>query len=133
MLPTCPSCGRPLTKANTWHQCEKVDIADVFKGKSPELLPLFRKLETKMKRWKGLQYSATRKAIIFVHNTSFCIMRPMKAALDIKFYLDYRFEDFPVYKIEPWGKRLGHHIRLHDAGDLDELVFSLLKESYEKG
>lgn len=133
MLSTCPNCGRPLTKANSWHLCEKRSVEDLFQKKPPELLALCKQLLSKMKRWKGLQYSATKNCIVCVHKTSFCIIRPMKAALDIKFYLGYEHHEFPVYKAEAWGKKWGHYIRLHDEEDLDEIVVSLLKESFENG
>jgi hypothetical protein len=55
----------------------------------------------------------------------------MKAALDLKFYLDENAADFPVYKTEQWGRRHAHFIRLFDESDLDASVWALLRRAYE--
>jgi hypothetical protein len=81
-------------------------------------------------KWKNVKASATQNCIVYVAQTTFLIIRPMKSALDIKFYLSEQTEEFPVYKTEVWGKRIGHFIRLFDESDIDDAVWSLLKRSY---
>ena len=100
--------------------------------KDPIVYQLFKKVDKKIPKWKTVQGSATQNCIVYVAESTFLIVRPMKSALELKFYLLERLEDFPVYKTEVWGKRIAHFVRLFDEGDLDATVWSLLKYSYDQ-
>lgn len=128
----CPKCDRTIIRENAVHQCIRKSPDDLFLRKDPVIHLLFRKLHKKLSTWKSVEGSATKNCIVYVAKTSFLIIRPMKSALDIKFYLSEATEDFPVYKTEPWGKRFAHHIRLFEESDLDDAVWSFLKRSYQE-
>jgi hypothetical protein len=100
--------------------------------KEPIVFTLFKQVHQSIIKWKNVKASATQNCIVYVAQTTFLIIRPMKSALDIKFYLSEQTEEFPVYKTEVWGKRIGHFIRLFDESDIDDAVWSLLKRSTGK-
>lgn len=127
---TCPKCDRTLSRPNAWHQCMRKPLKDVFVRKEPHVYQLFLGLQKKISKWKNVKASATENCVVYVAESSFLIVRPMKAALELKFFLYENLEEFPVYKTEPWGKRIVHYIRLFDQGDLDEVVWKLLRLAY---
>jgi len=83
---TCPKCERDLKNPNQWHNCVKVSIDSLFEGKSEELVLVFDKLLSEIIDWENIAVSATQNCIVFVHNQTFLIIRPMKKQLDLKFY-----------------------------------------------
>ena len=127
---TCPACNRTLSRPNAWHQCVQKPLEAVFDRKEPHVYTLFMQVHATLTTWKLVNASATQNCIVYVAQSTFLIIRPMKTALDLKFYLGETIDAFPVYKTEVWGKRVGHFIRLFDDGDLDNAVWSLLKQSY---
>ena len=127
---TCPKCTRTISRPNAWHQCVNRPLESVFKNKQPIVYSLFKQLNQQIKKWKGVKASATQNCIVYVAETTFLIIRPMKSALDLKLYLSQPVEEFPVYKVDAWGGRFVHGIRLFDNGDLDDAVLKLLKQSY---
>jgi hypothetical protein len=107
-------------------------VEALFERKEPFLYPLFQKLQKEIKRWKGVEWSATENCVVYIAQTTFLIIKPMKSCLELKFSLAQARDAFPVYKAEAWGKRVWHRVRLYEADDLDEAVWSLLKQSYKE-
>src|SRR5687767_4827514 len=116
---TCPKCTRTLSRPNAWHQCMQKPLESLFVKKEAIVYTLFTQTHQKVKTWKTVQASATQNCVVYVAQSTFLIIRPMKSALDIKFYLTQPSEEFPVYKVDAWGSRYVHHIRLFDETDLD--------------
>ena len=93
---------------------------------------LFKLVHQSIKKWKGVKASATQNCIVYVAETTFLVARPMKSALDLKFYLTQPTDEFPVYKVDAWAGRFVHGIRLFEISDVDEVVLKLLKQSYKE-
>jgi hypothetical protein len=129
----CPQCGRTLTREKIGHQCIRKAPEDLFAGKPDTLYALFEKLHAGLLAWPGVQGSATKNCMVYVHQTTFLVVKPMKSALDLKFYLAGAEPDFPVYKTEQWGARSAYYIRLFEEVDLDKAVWSFLRRAYEAG
>lgn len=129
---TCPKRTRTISRPNAWHQCVNRPLEAVFKNKQPIVSVLFKLVNQPMKKRKGVQASATQNCIVYVAETTFLIVRPMKSALDLKFYLSQPTEEFPVYKVEAWGGRFVHGIRLFEESDVDSAVLKLLKQSHSE-
>ena len=108
----CPKCDRPLTKANSWHYCQKIAIDDLFKGKSHELAVVFDKLLAEVTSWQGVSASATKSCVVFITTKTFLVVKVMKHELDLKFTLPEETDEFPIYKRQAYGKKLEHYIRL---------------------
>lgn len=128
----CPKCDRTLTRPNAWHQCIRKPVEALFVRKDPVVYQLYRQIQKSVSRWKNVKWSATENCIVYISQTTFLIIKPMRSCLELKFSLSEAVEVFPVYKAQQWGKRVWHLIRLYEEGDVDEAVVKLLKRAYEE-
>jgi hypothetical protein len=127
----CPNCERKLKNANQWHCCEKIEIDSLFEGKNPQLLDIFDRLFLDLEQWADVSISATKNCIVFVRNQTFLVVRPMKKALDFKFYLPDFSEEFPVCKCVEYNGKYETHVRLSELDELTTAVYDLIKTSYK--
>ena len=128
---TCPKCERELKNPNQWHNCVKVSIDSLFEGKADELVFVFDKLLSEIIDWKGVAVSATQNCIVFVHNQTFLIIRPMKKELDLKFYSTTQQEEEPIIKSVSYSGKFENHIRVSKLEDLTQTVYTFIKKSYQ--
>ena len=128
---TCPKCERKIKSENQWHYCAKVNIDSLFEGKQDHLIPIFNTLLSTISDWPEISVSATKNCIVFVRKQTFLVVRPMKKELDLKFYLPYYSEEFPIYKSLEYSGKFETHIRISDVRDLDMSVFRMIRGSYD--
>lgn len=128
---TCPKCERELKNPNQWHNCVKVSINSLFEGKAEELTFIFDKLLAEITEWEHVAVSATQNCIVFVHNQTFLVIRPMQKQLDLKFFSEVAPEEPPVIKSIYYSGRYSNHIRIGALDDLTNTVYSLIKKSYQ--
>jgi hypothetical protein len=128
---TCPKCERELKNPNQWHNCVKVSIDSLFEGKTDELVFVFDKLLSEIIDWENVAVSATQNCIVFIHNQTFLIIRPMKKELDLKFYSATRQEEEPILKSIFYSSKFQNHIRVSKLEDLTQNVYSYIKQSYK--
>jgi membrane protease subunit (stomatin/prohibitin family) len=128
---TCPKCERELKNPNQWHNCVKVSIDSLFEGKAEELVFVFDKLLSEIIDWKNVAVSATQNCIVFVHNQTFLIIRPMKKELDLKFYSATQQEEEPIIKSVSYSGKFENHIRVSKLEDLTQSVYTYIKQSYQ--
>jgi Domain of unknown function (DUF5655) len=128
---TCPKCDRELRKPNQWHYCLKVNIGDLFKNKEEELEFIFDRLLAEVIDWDDVVVSATKNCIVFVHNITFLVIKPMKKQLDIKFYSEREQNEFPIIKSTLWSSKFENHIRISSLDELTPHIYSLIKRSYQ--
>jgi hypothetical protein len=50
----CPKCERQLKNAKQWHNCVKVDIAELFANKAEELEFIFDKILIEVIDWENI-------------------------------------------------------------------------------
>jgi hypothetical protein len=127
----CPKCNRQLKNANAWHYCEENSIDNLFTGKKQALLYVFDAVLADVVDWENVAVSATKNCIVFVRNKTFLVVKPMTNALNIKFYLNERREEYPIFKSEAWNSKFETHIRLHTLEDITPTVINLIRKSYE--
>ena len=128
---TCPKCERELKNPNQWHNCVKVSIDSLFEGKADELVFVFDKLLSEIIDWKNVAVSTTQNCIVFVHNQTFLIIRPMKKELDLKFYSATQQEEEPIIKSASYSGKFENHIRVSKLEDLTQTVYAYIKQSYQ--
>lgn len=128
---TCPKCERELKNPNQWHNCVKVSIDTLFEGKADELVFVFDKLLSEIIDWENVAVSATKNCIVFVHNQTFLIIRPMKKELDLKFYSISIQEDETILKSIPYSGKFENHIRVSTLEDLTPHVYGFIKQSFK--
>ena len=127
---TCPKCERELKNENQRHYCAKVSLDSLFKGRPAELTLVFDKLLAEVAEWDNIVISTTPNCIVFVHNKTFLVIRPMKAALDVKFYSAEKLEGKPIVKSTLSNGKFEDHIRLSATDELTPLVFAYINQSY---
>ncbi len=127
----CPDCERTLKHANQWHHCAKVSIPDLFEGKDPELEYIADQILAQVSEWDSVIVSATKNCLVFVHNQTFLVIRPMQKVLDIKFYSEKPVEGSLIFKSAPAGKRFENHVRLGKGHTLNDVLFRLIRHSYQ--
>ncbi|TSD64105.1 hypothetical protein FFF34_016260 [Inquilinus sp. KBS0705] len=128
---TCPKCDRELKSETQRHYCAKVNLDDLFKGRSEELILLFDKLLAEVADWPDVLVGTTPNCIVFVHKLIFFVIRPMQKVLDLKFYSAEKIEQAPVTKSIAVGKRFQNNIRLSSVIELRPQLFKWIRESYE--
>ena len=128
---TCPKCERDLRNPNQWHNCVKINIGDLFKNKAEELEFVFDRLLSQVIEWENVAVSATQNCIVFVHNQTFLIVRPMKTQLDLKFYSVSELNEFPVIKSSAYSGKFENHIRVSNLDEITNDVYTLIKKSYK--
>jgi hypothetical protein len=127
----CPKCERDLKNPNQWHNCVKVSIDSLFESKAAELVLVFDKLLSEITDWENVAVSATQNCIVFVHNQTFLIIRPMKKQLDLKFYSATQQEDELILKSVFYSGKYENYIRLPSISDLKTNVYTYIKQSYK--
>ncbi|CAN5120770.1 hypothetical protein BH09BAC6_BH09BAC6_23770 [soil metagenome] len=128
---TCPNCERELKNEQQRHYCVKVNLDDLFKGKPDELVLLFDKLLAEVADWPEVLVGTTPNCIVFVHNQTFFVIRPMQKQLDLKFYSAAKIDELPIIKSIPVAGRFQNNIRLSNTNELRPQLFSWIRESYE--
>jgi len=128
---TCPKCERELKHTNAWHNCVKVDLDTLFEGKSPELVLVFDKLLLEIMQWKDVLVSATQNCIVFIHNKTFLIIRPMKKELDLKFYSKVQEESPLILKTISVSGKFENHIRISSVEGITLKTLTLIRKSYD--
>ena len=127
----CPNCDRPLKNINAWHYCERVDLDDILKNKAEEVALIVDQLLVRVCEWEEVYPSVTKNCVVFLHKSSFLIVRPMKTQVDIKFFLEKPLRNDVIHKVISWNKKYAHHVRLKKDDDVTDYVLSLIYQSYE--
>lgn len=128
---TCPKCERVFKSNNQSHYCNEATLDDIFANKPDDLLLAFDCIMTEVVNWDQVTVGAARKAVVFSTGKAWLILRPMSKVLDIKFYNDTPLDSRKIHKIDMWGKKYAHHIRVKNEEEINEEVFKLLRRGYE--
>jgi hypothetical protein len=127
----CPNCARTLRAPNQWHYCEKIELEALFEGKQPIVSDLFDALLLEVMDWKGVLFSATKNCIVFTHNKTFLVAKPMQKVLNIKFYRADFSDAPPIFKCVEWSGKYEVHVRLKDLEDLTPTVLEMIRSSHK--
>jgi hypothetical protein len=126
----CPKCERELKNVNQQHYCAKVSLDSLFTGRSPELLLVFDKILAEVADWDDVLVSTSPNCIVFVHNKTFFVIRPMQKQLDLKFYSKTRPESSLILKSALYGGKYESNTRVAVLSDLNPQIFKFIRESY---
>jgi hypothetical protein len=120
-----------LLKSDTVRTSSESDINRLFQNKSSSLLPVFDKLLGYVVEFGDMNISTTKNCILFHHNQTFLVVKPMKNSLNIKFYLAQFEEDELIYKTALYGKQFEHHIRVSTLDQVNNVLLKYIKLSYK--
>ena len=127
----CPQCERTLKNTNQWHCCLNQDIDNLFLGKPNELMFAFDKILSSVFDFENVEISATKNCVVFFKTQTFLVVKPMKKALDVKFYLSDPLNRFPIIKVGLYGKQHEHHVRISTLEEVNPQLFSFIKQSHD--
>jgi hypothetical protein len=108
-----------------------VDLDSLFEGKSTELVLAFDKLLLSVADWEDVAISNTPNCVVFVHRQTFLVIRPMKAALDVKFYSEVPPVGLTLHKSYIYSGRYANHFRIAKLEDLMPAMIGYIRESYQ--
>lgn len=127
----CPDCDRELRSQSRWHNCVRVSIDDLFKGKDPELMYVFDKILAEVADWEDTLISTTQNCIVFVRNQGYLIIKALKTQLNIKIYSAKAINESPITRTaKAHAGKYENHFRLHSLDDLTSQIFLLIRKSY---
>jgi len=124
---TCPKCERVFKTTNQSHYCNETTLDAIFENKPDDILLAFDKIMMEVINWEPCNLGVAKKAIVFTSHKAWLIVRPMSKVLDVKFYNDEALDNRLFHKVDMWGKKYAHHIRLKNEEEVTEEVFDLLK------
>jgi hypothetical protein len=127
---TCPKCERELKHINATHYCVKVSLDSLFVGRPAELILVFDKILAEVADWDDVLISTSKNCIVFVHNRTFFVVRPMRKQLDLKFYSKIKPESPIIQKSNFHAGKYENSIRISKLTDLTMELFVMIKESY---
>ncbi len=127
----CPKCGRNVRSSKGWHYCAKVELDDLFDGKQQVVSDLFDALLLEVMDWEGVLFSATKNCVVFTHQKTFLVAKPMQKVLNIKFYRTDFSDAPPIFKCVEWSGKYEVHVRLTDLEDLTPTVLDMIRSSYK--
>jgi hypothetical protein len=112
------------------HYCAKVSLDSLFEGKSNELVLAFDKLLSLVADWDEVAISTTPNCIVFVHRQTFLVIKPMKAALDVKFYSVAPPADLKLHKSFVYAGRYANQVRISKVEDITNPLIKYIRSSY---
>jgi hypothetical protein len=127
----CPKCERELKNETQTHYCAKVNLDSLFEGRSAELVLAFDKLLLLVADWDDVAISTTPNCVVFVHRQTFLVIKPMKVALDIKFYSVIPPVGLVLHKSFIYSGKYANHFRISKLEDLTPVMIKYLRESYD--
>jgi len=127
----CPKCHRPLSRANAWHYCVEVDIDSLFLDKPDSVVLAFDTIFQQVSGWEDSAYSATKNCIVFIHNKTYLVLKPMKKWLEVKFFSDTPIDEERLHKQTHHGKRYIGIFRFEYEEQIDPKYFELFRRSFE--
>ena len=89
----CPNCRRQFSKPNQSHSCESLTLEEHFKNIPDDVLVVYASLMEKVEGFGKVTVSPVKNAILVSAKTNFLAIKPKKAALDIEYLLDKKYEE----------------------------------------
>ncbi|MDN3204177.1 DUF5655 domain-containing protein [Algoriphagus sediminis] len=105
-------------------------MSSLFEGKPKELEYVFDKILAEIIEWDDVIVNNTRKAILFVHNQTFLVIRPMTKVLDLQFYSQEAQSCPPFFKSRSVSKKYENHLRISTLEELSPELISWIRDSY---
>ena len=127
----CPKCERELKAPNQIHYCAKISIDSLFEGKDRELILVFDKILAEVAGWDDVLVSTTPHCIVFVRRYTFLVIRPMKKALDVKFYSETMLHGNLIVKSTGREGKFENHVSVMSSDDLTPQLFGYLRRSWQ--
>ncbi len=130
---TCPKCKRKFEKDNQSHMCVVKEVDDLFVKSTDELVMAYDTLRYIVMEWQPNYEGAAKHSVVFTNKKAWLIVKPMKSALDVKFYHDQVIDSGAIHSTSEYGGKFAYHLRIRNADDINREVMDLLKMGYDFG
>lgn len=119
---TCPKCGRIFEKKNQVHSCTVYPLKNHFKGKEKVVVPLFRKLKTRIKKEIGQIRIISLPCCIHLFGTyDFAAVYALKDKIRIHFALDYKLDSPRIDKSSKYSaSRFMYSLDIESKDEIDK-------------
>ena len=126
----CPQCDRTFRQVNQRHACGVGSAATLLKGRPPELIDLYRKLETTVRGFGEVEVVTRDRYALFRTTRIFADLTVMRDALRVVVHLRRKVSAPFFIKVGPSGKRVSHVVLVRTAGDL-RTIMPFLREAFD--
>ena len=126
----CPRCDRTFRQVNQRHACGVGSAATLLRDRPPELIDLYRKLETTVRGFGEVEVVTRDRYALFRTTRVFADLTVMRDALRVVVHLGRKVSAPYFIKVGPSGNRISHVALVRTAGDL-RTVMPFLREAFE--
>jgi len=125
----CPRCNRAFRQASQRHACGVGSAATLLKGRPPELISLYRRLETTVRSFGEVEVVTRDRYALFRTTRIFADLTMMRDALRVVIHLGHKVRAPYFIKSGPSGKRVSHVVLVRTAKDL-RTIMPFLREAF---
>lgn len=126
---TCPRCHRKFRQVNQRHACGVGSADTLLEGRPPELVDLYRKLETAVRGFGDVEVVTRDRYALFRTTRIFADLTVMRDALRVVIHLGRKVSAPFFVKSGPSGNRVSHVALVRTAGEL-RTVMPFLREAF---
>lgn len=125
----CPRCERVFRRVNQRHACGVGSVSSLLKDRTPELINLYRKLESTVKNFGEVEVITRNRYALFRTTRIFADLTVTLDALRVVIHLDRKAEGRCFTKIGPSGKRISHVAVVRSPQELG-VILPYLREAF---
>jgi predicted transport protein len=126
----CPRCDRTFRQVNQRHACGVGSAASLLKDRPQALTDLYRKLETTVKGFGGVEVVTRDRYALFRTTRIFADLTVTRDALRVVMHLDRKVSAPHFIKIGKSGKRVSHVALVRTGADL-RTILPFLREAFD--
>ena len=126
---TCPQCQRAFRQANQRHACGVGSPGALLKNRPPALADLYRKLETTVKNFGGVEVVTRNRYALFRTTRIFADLTVMQNAMRVVIHLDRKASEPYFIKVGQSNKRVSHVAMVHTDENL-RAITPFLREAF---
>jgi hypothetical protein len=131
---TCPRCRRRFVNINQWHSCTDLELDDILDRHGDDVVGIYRAVESALAQAGDFRIHPQKTRIAFTSRMSFASIVLAQRWADLAFIVPSAIDDLRIRRIELYGPTsFGHHVRLHDAAEVDHTVRGWLAEALRRG
>ena len=126
----CPRCDRTFRQVNQRHACGAGSAATLLKRRSPALTDLYRKLETTVRSFGGVEVVTRDRYALFRTTRIFADLTVTRDALRVVVHLGRKVSAPYFIKTGPSSNRISHVVLVRTAEDL-RTIMPFVREAFD--
>jgi predicted transport protein len=127
---TCPRCRRTFRQENQRHACDAGSAATLLKGRPPELVALYGKLEAAVRGFGRVEVFTRDRYVLFRTTRIFVDLTVTRDALRVVVHLGRKVSAPYFIKSGPSGGRVSHLALVRTDEELRRIL-PFLREAFD--